>query len=303
VARRQSEFILVIPMGGKSMRIVLCGWLILCCWSGAAFASQVNVAVASNFLVPLQSIAKEFEANTGHELRISAGSTGKLYAQIVNGAPFDVFLAANSKEPQRLEVSGAAIAGSRFTYGLGQLVLWAPQLAESYSSIVEVLTSEKVYRLAVANPTTAPYGAAAIETLKKLGVYDDIKNKIIRGENVSQTYQYVASGAAQIGFVAKSQIISQSMSHENASHKTYWTIDGALYSPIQQQAVLLKRAENNAAARQFLEFLQSREGRAAITSFGYGLVDSGLVNTGLVSTGLVNTGLAGNGLVDHEKKP
>ena len=255
------------------MRIVLCCWLMFCCWSGASYASQLNVAVASNFLAPLQSIAKTFEAKTGHTLRISAGSTGKLYAQIVNGAPFDVFLAANAKEPQRLELSGAAIAGSRFTYGLGQLVLWTPQLAGSYSSIVEVLTTEKVYRLAVANPTTAPYGAAAIEALKKLGVYDDIKNKIIRGENVSQAYQYVASGAAQIGFVAKSQIMSQPTPHENASHKTYWTIDSALYSPIRQQAVLLKRAENNAEAREFLEFLQSSQGRAAIQSFGYGLAD------------------------------
>lgn len=256
------------------MRIVLCSWLIFCCWSGAAYAAQLNVAVASNFLAPLQSIAKAFEAKTGHVLRISAGSTGKLYAQIVNGAPFDVFLAANSKEPQRLELSGEAIAGSRFTYGLGQLVLWAPQLATSYKSFVDVLTTEKMYRLAVANPTTAPYGAAAIEALKKLGVYDDIRNKIIRGENVSQAYQYVASGAAQVGFVAKSQIISQPMSHETTNHKTYWSIDNALYSPIRQQAVLLKRAENNAAARQFLEFLQSSQVRDAIQSFGYGLADN-----------------------------
>jgi molybdate transport system substrate-binding protein len=275
------------------MRIVLFGWLILCCWSGAVYASQVSVAVASNFLVPLQSMAKAFEARTGHALRISAGSTGKLYAQIVNGAPFDVFLAANSKEPRRLEASGAAIAGSRFTYGLGQLVLWAPRLAKSYSSFAEVLNTEKVYRLAVANPKTAPYGAAAIETLKKLGIYDGIKKKIIRGENVSQTYQYVASGAAQIGFVAKSQIISRQTPHDSSNHKTYWSIDNTLYSPIRQQAVLLKRAENNVAARQFLEFLQSREGRAAIISFGYGLP-----GTDLAGNGLVDNGLPGN-----EKKP
>ena len=255
------------------MRIVLCSWLMICCWSGAS-ASQINVAVASNFLAPLQFIAKEFGAKTGHDLRISAGSTGKLYAQIVNGAPFDVFLAANSKEPQRLELSGDGIAGSRFTYGLGQLVLWAPKLAISYSNFVEVLKTEKVYRLALANPITAPYGAAAIETLKKLGIYDEFKNKMIRGENVSQAYQYVASGAAQIGFVAKSQIISQTMSHESTKHKTYWSIDNAFYSPIQQQAVLLKRAQNNSAAREFFEFLQSSQGRAVIKSFGYGLSDT-----------------------------
>ena len=251
------------------MRVGLICFLLFVCLSETAAAARVRVAVASNFLSPLQSMAKSFEKETGHSLRISAGSTGKLYSQIVNGAPFDVFLAANSTEPSRLESSGNSVKGSRFTYGLGQLVLWAPQSENNDKSIQEILDSDGLSRLSVANPLTAPYGAAAVETLYKLGVYQSLEKKIIRGENVSQAYQFVASGAAQYGFIAQSQLRVE----ERNNSKGYWLVDRSLYTPITQQAVLLKRGENNLAARQFLEFLQSNTGRTAIESFGYALPD------------------------------
>lgn len=264
----------------KSFRSILVGGLLAICLTGVSHASQVRIAVASNFLMPLKSIAEDFQKQGGYSVKISSGSTGKLYAQIINGAPFDIFLAANSREPLRLEQAGKIAKGSRFTYALGQLVLWGPHLEikgdADRNDLKKVLTTASWQRLSVANPKTAPYGAAAIETLNNLGIYDELKGKIINGENVSQSYQYVASGAAQLGFVALSQILSQIHSQtkaqagsSNDSDKHYWVVDKSLYSPIQQQAVLLKKAEQNRAAQQFIAYLKSPQVRAAIKSFGY----------------------------------
>ena len=233
-------------------------------------AAQVRIAVASNFLIPVQGLAKSFEEQTGHSVTVSAGSTGKLYAQIVNGAPFDIFLAANSREPQRLEASGLTVAGSRFTYALGKLVLWGPQTQINEQEPKTVLNNSALQRLAIANPATAPYGAAAVEVLEKLGLYDALKHKIIRGENVSQTYQYVASGAAQLGFVALSQLKAQER-QQTIDNNHYWLVDATFYAPIRQQAVLLKKAEGNAAVRRFIEFLSGPAGRSAIEAYGYGV--------------------------------
>jgi molybdate transport system substrate-binding protein len=263
-----------MPTALKYIRSYIHSLLIACLitltLSGISYAGQVRVAVASNFLLPLRSMMGDFEKQTGNIVHISSGSTGKLYAQIINGAPFDVFLAANSREPQRLEEAGMVVKGSRFTYALGQLALWGPGLNASTIDFEAALTLPTVQRISVANPQTAPYGAAAIETLKKLGIYDSLKAKIINGENVSQSYQYVASGATQLGFVALSQIKARTDSEADAA-KHYWVVDKSVYSPIRQQAVLVKGAENNKAAKQFIAYLKSPQGRAAIKSFGYSI--------------------------------
>ena len=235
--------------------------------SGAVCAADVRVAVASNLLLPLKSLAREYERASGDTLRISAGSTGKLYAQIVNGAPFEVFLAANAREPGRLEAAGLGVAGSRFTYAVGRLVLWGPAMQDAPQDMVAVLKAGDFRRLALANPVTAPYGAAALEVLDHLGLKDQLQAKLIKGENISQAYQYVASGAAELGFVALSQLKAQG----DDGRGKYWTIDGKLYAPIRQEALLLKPGEASPAAKRLLTFLQSAPGRKAIEQFGYGL--------------------------------
>ena len=260
----------------KKLHWLLIGCMIAVSSSGVSYADQLHIAVASNFLLPLRSMSVGFEKQTGNTLHISSGSTGKLYAQIINGAPFDVFLAANSREPKRLEEAGMVVKGSRFTYALGQLALWGPSYNANNIDFEAALTLPTVQRISVANPQTAPYGAAAIETLKKLGIYDSLKAKIINGENVSQSYQYVASGAAQLGFVAFSQIKAQIKAQKktgNDAGKHYWLVDKSVYPPIRQQAVLVKGSENNKAAQQFIAYLKSPQGRAAIKAFGYSLED------------------------------
>lgn len=235
---------------------------------GQSFAEQINVAVASNALAAIKVISLEFEKQTGHSVRVSSGSTGKLYAQIVHGAPYDIFLAANEREPSKLEQSHLIVPDSRFTYALGKLVVWSPDntLLQSVD-INKALSSKSVMRIAIANPKIAPYGLAAKQTLQNLGAWDSSQIKLIRGENISQTYQYVVTGNAQIGFVAKSQI------NATTKHKgSYWDVPEEFYAAIRQQAVLLSRAQHNAAAIQFIEFMKStRVKDILIGQFGYGI--------------------------------
>lgn len=230
-------------------------------------AAEVRVAVASNFLLPLKALAQEFEKINHDTLRISAGSTGKLYAQIVNGAPFDIFLAANEREPSLLEQAGLGVAGSRFTYALGRIVLWAPAMKDDQAGMAAVLKAGDFRRIALANPATAPYGAAALEVLDMLGLKDQLQGKFIQGENISQAYQYVATGAAELGFVALAQLKGQ----DDFARGKHWLVDAALHAPMRQQALLLKNGEYNPAAKRFLQFLQSKEARRAIEQAGYGL--------------------------------
>lgn len=232
-------------------------------------ADQINIAVASNALAAVKVISSEFEKQSGHTVIISSGSTGKLYAQIVNGAPFDVFLAANEREPENLERKNLITPKSRFTYAVGKLIVWSSDdsLLQS-SDIKNLLVSRSVSRIAIANPKTAPYGVAAQQVLKKLGVWDSLQQKIIRGENVSQSYQVAMTNNAQIGFVAKSQI--QSDSHK--SEGSYWEVPQELYQSINQQAVLLLRAQNNTAANEFVKFIKSDKVKEILTiQFGYGV--------------------------------
>lgn len=229
-------------------------------------AAGIRVAVASNFLLPLKHLVGTYQKKTGDRVTISSGSTGKLYAQIVNGAPYDVFLAANSREPARLEKDGIALAGSRFTYARGKLALWYPAGDAQQAGFKQLLSSRVFSRLALANPKTAPYGAAAMSVLQKLGLAKTLRGKILRGENVSQAFQYIDSGAADLGFVALSQL--QVMGYTNSGK--VWLVDEKNHQPILQQAVIVKASAKRKSAEKFLAYLKSGQVRNTIAQFGYG---------------------------------
>lgn len=229
-------------------------------------AGQVRVAVASNFLAPARALVTGFEAHGGGRVSLSSGSTGKLYAQIVNGAPFDLFLAANSREPARLERQGRAVAGTRFTYALGTLALWNPaQATFPEDDAIALLRAGRFRRLAIAHPRIAPYGAAARAVLDALGLEQALSAKLIRGENIAQAYQFVATGNAELGFVALSQLVDPARPAAGG----YWRVNPGLYPPIRQQAVLLSRARDNATARGFWDYLHSAGVRATLRGYGY----------------------------------
>jgi molybdate transport system substrate-binding protein len=233
--------------------------------SGAALADQVQVAVAANFTAPMQKIAADFEKDTGHKALLAFGSTGKLYAQIKNGAPFEVFLAADAKTPAKLEDEGVAVAGSRFTYAIGKLVLWSAKPAV-VDPAGKVLKKGGFDHIAVANAKLAPYGAAAVDVMKALGVYAPLQSKIVTAENIAQTYQFVASGNALLGFVAMSQVVK-----DGRIDGSSWVVPADLYQPIRQDAVILTKGQANPAAEALMKYLQSDKARAVIGSYGYGL--------------------------------
>ncbi|MCF6354387.1 MAG: molybdate ABC transporter substrate-binding protein [Candidatus Polarisedimenticolaceae bacterium] len=230
-----------------------------------ALADTVHVATASNFSQPLRLLAQAFEEKTQYRVRISTASTGKLYAQIKHGAPYHLFLSADQRRPEKLVQEGLAIPDSRFTYAVGRLVLWAPQ--QLFPGEAKALISQPgLRRFSIANPKTAPYGAAARQTLKAMGLWKPLQGRLVRGENIAQTFQFVASRAAEMGLVAYSQL-----SEETKSTGYHWVVPQALYDPVRQDAVLLKRGTDNPAAKAFLTFLQSERARALIRALGYGL--------------------------------
>lgn len=244
-------------------RLSLALLLSLLC-TGPALADQVQVAVAANFTAPMKEIAVAFERSSGHKALLSFGATGQFHAQIHNGAPFEVLLAADSRTPQKLEEEGSAVAGSRFTYAEGQLVLWSADPALIDAS-AQVLKSGQFRHLAIANPKTAPYGSAALETLQALGVRDSLQGRLVQSENIAQCYQFIATGNAALGFVAKSQVFLDGKLTSGSS----WEVPASLHSPILQDAVLLNQGKDNAAATALLAYLQSDEARAVITRYGY----------------------------------
>jgi molybdate transport system substrate-binding protein len=224
------------------------------------------VAVAANFAGAMQKLAADFSKDTGDRVQIIPGATGTLYAQIENGSPIDVFLAADQETPRKLEVEGQAVTGSRFTYALGRLVVWSarPGFVDPAGDVLRV---GRFQHLAIANPKVAPYGQAAMEVLAALGITEATRSKLVQGENVGQAAQFVSSGAAELGFVALSQISGPGVASVGSS----WLVPERLYSPIRQDAVLLKRAAANAAARDFVAYLRSPKARDVIRSYGYGL--------------------------------
>ncbi len=228
----------------------------------AARAGQALIAVAANFTAPVQEIGKAFTAKTGHTVEFSFGATGKLYTQITQGAPFDAFFAADDKRPLKAEQEGYGVPGSSFTYAVGKLVLWSktPGLVDAKG---EVLKKGAFAKIAIANPKTAPYGAAAVETMTKLGVFDALKPKVVEGNNISQTHQFVASGAAELGFVAFSQVALDPTGSR-------WPVPQEFYTPIHQDVVLLKKGAANPVASTFLDFMKSPEALAVLKKYGYG---------------------------------
>jgi molybdate transport system substrate-binding protein len=262
-------------MAGKSTRASLRGRAsfapFLCCLigmlpAGPASAEEALVAVAANFQEVAEKLEVEFEAATDHDLTITTGSTGKLYAQIKNGAPYDILLAADQRRPELLEREGDAVSGSRFTYAVGRLALWSADPARVAADGSETLRAGAFRKLAMANPDLAPYGEAAMQTLAALGLLETLEKKIVMGENVGQAHALVATGNAELGFVALSYVLSP----RNEKPGSHWAVPQELYQPIRQDAVLLVRAVDNVAARAFLEYLKSDAARSVIERFGYG---------------------------------
>ena len=240
------------------------GVLAVASLAGLAQAAEVNVAVAANFTAPMQKIAAAFEQDTGHKAILSFGSTGKFYAQIKNGAPFQVLLSADDQTPARLEREGQGVSGTRFTYAIGKLVLWSrqPGLVDDKG---DVLRTGRFNRVALADPKLAPYGAAAVQVLGGLGLMSSLAPKFVQGENIAQTYQFVATGNAEIGFVALSQVFADGKLTQGSA----WMIPAKLHAPIRQDAVLLGSGKDNAAAAALMAYLRSDKVRAVIRSFGY----------------------------------
>lgn len=233
--------------------------------AGVSRAGDGLIAVAANFGETARTLETRFEETTDHSVTLVIGSTGKLYAQIVNGAPFDAFLAADQRRPALLADEGRAVAGSRFTYAVGRLSLWSPDPRRIPLDGVETLAAGKFRRLAMANPRLAPYGAAAAEVLRSLGLLDAMAERIVMGENVGQVYSMVATGNAELGFVA----LSQALTMAPADAGSRWDVPTELHSQIRQDAVLLYHGRSNVAAREFLRFLTGAEGAGIIRSFGY----------------------------------
>ena len=233
-------------------------------FSASTLAEDVQVAAAANFTAPLQAIARKFEKETGHNVVASFGATGQLYAQIQHGAPFEVYLAADDSTPAKLENAGHGVAGSRFTYAIGSLVLWSAKAGYLDGSDA-VLKANQFQHLAIANPKAAPYGLAATQVLDKLGLRQALQSKLVEGQSITQALQFVSTGNAELGFVALSQVYKDGQ----LSSGSAWIVPETLYAPIRQDALLLKQGQHNPAARALLEYLQGPQAAAIIRSYGY----------------------------------
>ncbi|WP_295883053.1 molybdate ABC transporter substrate-binding protein [uncultured Thiohalocapsa sp.] len=244
-------------------QIITAGILAAACVGNAA-AGEAQIAVAANFTAPMKAIIELFEADTGHTVRASYGSTGKLYAQIKNGAPFEALLAADQRRPELLEEEGVAVDGSRFTYAIGSLVLWSAD-ADKVQDGPALLESGDFNKLSIANPKLAPYGEASLETLEALDLKAAIEPKLVMGENIAQTYQFVDTGNADIGFVALSQV----MEGGAITRGSGCIVPAGLHEPIRQDAVILARGEDDTAVAALFEYLRGEKARGVIRGFGY----------------------------------
>jgi len=229
-----------------------------------AQAAEIKVAVASNFANTLKEIAVEFQRDTGYQLAITPGATGKFYAQISNGAPFDVFLSADDETPRKLAQEGKAIAASQFTYATGRLALWSPS-PDLVDKNADILKTDKFKYIAIANSKVAPYGQAAVQTMQKLGVLSKIEPRVVQGESIAQTFQFVSTGNAQLGFVALSQIF------ENGKIKTgsAWIVPEEMHEQLKQDAVVLQSCKNTSACQALMDYLKSEKIKKMMSSYGY----------------------------------
>lgn len=230
----------------------------------SAQAAEVRVAVAANFVQPMKDIAAEFQKDSGHKVSLSQGASGKFYAQISRGAPFELLLSADDETPARLEKEGKAVAGTRFTYAIGRLVLWSPD-AKLVDQGGGVLKTEGFRFVSIANAKVAPYGRAAVQTMQKLGVLSRIEPRVVQGESIAQTFQFVSSGNAQLGFVALSQV------WENGKLRTgsAWVVPEDMHEQLRQDAVLLNPGRDAPAARALLDYLRSDKAKKIIERYGY----------------------------------
>jgi molybdate transport system substrate-binding protein len=228
-------------------------------------AEQVLVAVAANFVPPFREIAIEFEAATGHTVRVAAGSSGNFYSQIKNGAPFDVFFSADMDHPKRLEDEGLGVKDSRVTYAIGRVVLWSPNADLIKGE--ETLRSNNFKRLAIANPKTAPYGLAAMQAMQTLDLWESVQPKIVMGENLGQTMGFIESGNADLGFVALSQVLDPKIKGRGSR----WDVPTHLHEPIKQDVIVLTKGKDNPAARALLAFVNSPRVQTIIERYGYKL--------------------------------
>jgi molybdate transport system substrate-binding protein len=231
-----------------------------------AAAAEVSVAVAANFAAPMQKIAAAFERETGHRAKLAVGSTGRFYAQVKNGAPFQLLVAADDETPARLAAEGLAVASSRFTYATGRLVLWSAQ-AGRVDAEGKVLRQGGFERLAIADPRLAPYGAAAMEVITRMELPRGVIGRIVQGESIAQTFQFVSTGNAQLGFVALSQV----MVDGRIARGSAWVVPAAMHTPIRQDAILLNPGQGHAAATALLQYLRGDAARAIIRAHGYEL--------------------------------
>ena len=233
------------------------------CWH--AQAADIHVAVAANFAAPMQKIAKSFEQTSGHKVLLSFGSTGNLYAQIKNGAPFQMFLSADDETPAKLEQEGLGVAATRFVYATGKLVLWSsqPNLVDDQGNI---LKTQRFQHLAIANPKLAPYGAAAVEALSKLGVLQEVKPKFVQGENIAQTYQFVASGNGTFGFRGA---FTSHGGGQNSQWFSAWVVPAHLHAPLRQEAIVLQKGKDNAAVGALFNHLRSDNAKQVMRAYGY----------------------------------
>lgn len=231
-----------------------------------ALADEIQVAVASNFAGSMKQIAADFEKASGHKLVVATGATGKFYAQIQNGAPFEALLSADDTTPAKLEQEGLAVAGSSFTYAIGKLVLWSakPGFVDAKG---QVLKQGKFEHLALANPKTAPYGVAAMEALGQLGLVDALRPKFVQGENIAQAQQFIATGNAELGFVALSQVLEKGKIASGSA----WIVPDNLHGPIKQDATLLAKGKDKPGPKALLEYLRGKAAQKLIQSSGYGL--------------------------------
>ena len=232
-----------------------------------AWADEIQAAVATNFHNPFKAVVKQFEKKTGHKVIIIAGSTGKLYAQIVNGAPFDIFLSADSLRPELLMQEGRAVSGTQYSYAFGKITLWSPSPNLISESVKSTLLKNKFSHIAIANPVTAPYGKAALQTLEKLNQWVHLKPRIVQGENIGQTFQFVFSKNAELGFVALSQVLDPKNIHKGKR----LDIPSSYYDPIKQNLVVLTRGRDNAGTMDLWRFLKSNQAKTIIKGYGYEL--------------------------------
>ncbi|ONH51021.1 molybdate transport system substrate-binding protein [Pseudomonas cedrina] len=233
---------------------------------GSVHADEVQVAVAANFTAPIQAIAANFEKSTGHKLVAAYGATGQFYTQIKNGAPFQVFLSADDTTPQKLEAEGETVKGSRFTYAVGTLALWSAQPGY-VDAQGDVLKQNQFKHLSIANPKAAPYGLAATQVLAKQGLTEQVRDKLVEGQNITQAYQFVSTGNAELGFVALSQIYKDG----KVTSGSAWIVPASMHDPIKQDAVILNKGKDSAAAKALVDYLKGADAAAVIKSYGYEL--------------------------------